>query len=155
MDNKNKANIDALWAKYQKTLEMLNDALEKLEQKPKEVEKIVEVERVVEVPVTEWVEVPVDKIVEKVINLSDEERKQYEDRIEELENKVESLLHKKPKDYWGKPKNPSKKTIDDMTYEQQTEQRYFRLVHEVRQGKLDINSLSHAERTIIEKLLNE
>ena len=38
--------IDDLYAKYQKTLELLNDALDQLAEKPKEVEveKIVEVE---------------------------------------------------------------------------------------------------------------
>jgi len=44
-DDKQK-QIDALYAKYQKTLELLDDALDQLAQKPKEVEveKIVEVE---------------------------------------------------------------------------------------------------------------
>ena len=44
-DDKQK-QIDELYAKYQKTLELLNDALDQLAQKPKEVEveKIVEVE---------------------------------------------------------------------------------------------------------------
>ena len=44
-DNKQK-QIDDLYAKYQKTLELLNDALDQLAEKPKEVEveKIVEVE---------------------------------------------------------------------------------------------------------------
>ena len=44
-DDKQK-QIDQLYAKYQKTLELLNDALDQLAQKPKEVEveKIVEVE---------------------------------------------------------------------------------------------------------------
>lgn len=148
-NNKAKLSLDALWAKYQKTLEMLDDALEKLSQKPKEVERIVEVERVVEVPVTEWVEVP----VEKIKDISDEERRKYLDRIAELEQEIQSF--KSNKGYWGKPKNPSKKLIDDLTYEQQTEQRYYRLVQEVKNGKLDINTLSHAEQAIIEKMLNE
>ena len=44
-DDKQK-QIDELYAKYQKTLELLNDALDQLAEKPKEVEveKIVEVE---------------------------------------------------------------------------------------------------------------
>ena len=44
-DDKQK-QIDDLYAKYQKTLELLNDALDQLALKPKEVEveKIVEVE---------------------------------------------------------------------------------------------------------------
>lgn len=45
-DDKQK-QIDELYAKYQKTLELLNDALDQLAQKPKEVE--VEVEKIVEV----------------------------------------------------------------------------------------------------------
>ena len=45
-DDKQK-QIDDLYAKYQKTLELLNDALDQLAEKPKEVEveKIVEVEK--------------------------------------------------------------------------------------------------------------
>ena len=42
-----------------------------------------------------------------------------------------------------------------MTYEQKTEQRYQRLVQEVRSGNLNINSLTHAEAEIVNKLLNE
>tara|TARA_S200002703_G_scaffold7431_1_gene7742 strand:- start:5715 stop:5945 length:231 start_codon:yes stop_codon:yes gene_type:complete len=44
-DDKQK-QIDSLYAKYQKTLELLDDALDQLAEKPKEVEveKIVEVE---------------------------------------------------------------------------------------------------------------
>ena len=49
---KNKIGVEALWKKYQHTLELLADALERLEKKPKEIE----------LPVTEFVEVP--KIVE-------------------------------------------------------------------------------------------
>jgi len=147
MDSKNKTNIEALWAKYQKTLEMLDDALERLEQKPKEVERIVEVERVVEVPVTEWVEVPVDK----VIDITQQERQKYEQKIVELEQEIKTL--KSNKGYWGKPKT-SKKIIDDMTYEQQTEQRYHRLVQEVKAKKLDINLLSDQEQLIVKRIID-
>lgn len=147
MDNKNKANIDALWAKYQKTLEMLNDALEQLEQKPKEVERIVEVERVVEVPVTEWVEVP----VEKIKDISEEERRKYLDRIAELEHEIKDL--KQGKSYWGNPKL-SKKIVDDNVYQQQTEQRYAKIVKEIKAGKLDINMLSDSEQIIVQRILD-
>ena len=46
MSQDKQKQIDALYAKYQKTLELLDDALDQLAQKPKEVEveKIVEVE---------------------------------------------------------------------------------------------------------------
>jgi len=46
MSEDKQKQIDALYAKYQKTLELLDDALDQLAQKPKEVEveKIVEVE---------------------------------------------------------------------------------------------------------------
>jgi len=145
-------SLDALWTKYQKTLEMLDDALEKLAQKPKEVERIVEVERVVEVPVTEWVEVPVDKVVD----ISDQERKKYETRIKELEQQLENLNYiKKPKkDYWGQSKQ-NKRKIDDLTYDQQVEQRYQRLLKEVKSGTININSLTPAEQVIINGLMNE
>jgi len=151
MDSKNKKNIDALWAKYQKTLEMLDDALERLEQKPKEVikevEKIVEVEKVVEVPVTEWVEVP----VEKIKDISDEERRKYLDRIAELEHEIKDL--KQGKSYWGNPKI-SKKIVDDNVYQQQTEQRYAKIVKEIKAGKLDINMLSDSEQIIVQRILD-
>ena len=46
-----KESIDNIWKRYAKTLKLLSNALEELEKKPKEViiEKIVEVEKVVEV----------------------------------------------------------------------------------------------------------
>ena len=46
-----KESIDNIWEKYAKTLKLLSNALDELDKKPKEVivEKIVEVEKVVEV----------------------------------------------------------------------------------------------------------
>ena len=44
MTNKKQEAVDTLWVKYKKTLEMLNNALDELEKKPKEVEVIKEVE---------------------------------------------------------------------------------------------------------------
>ena len=46
-----KESIDNIWEKYAETLKLLSNALDELEKKPKEViiEKIVEVEKVVEV----------------------------------------------------------------------------------------------------------
>ena len=52
-------------------------------------------------------------------------------------------------------KNISKKSIDDLTAEQKIEQRYQRLVEEVRAGKLDLQTLTHAEAEIVQKLINE
>ena len=66
-DDKQK-QIDDLYAKYQKTLELLNDALDQLALKPKEVE----VEKIVE--------------VEADIDLA------TPDAIAELEQKVESKI---------------------------------------------------------------
>ena len=66
-DDKQK-QIDDLYAKYQKTLELLNDALDQLAEKPKEVE----VEKIVE--------------VEADIDLA------TPDAITELEQKVESKI---------------------------------------------------------------
>ena len=66
-DDKQK-QIDELYAKYQKTLELLNDALDQLAEKPKEVE----VEKIVE--------------VEADIDLA------TPDAIAELEQKVESKI---------------------------------------------------------------
>ena len=39
--------------------------------------------------------------------------------------------------------------------EQKIEQRYYRLMLEVKEGKLDINTLTHAEQEVVAKLLNE
>ena len=159
-NEKNKHSIEALWKKYQHTLEMLADALERLERKPKEiikeVEKIVEVEQIKEVPVTEFVEVPKIVEVEVVKELTAEQKAVYEQQIADLKHEIEQLKSQQQPniDYWGRPKT-SKKHVDDLTYEQQTEQRYQRLVHEVRSGSLNINSLTHAEAEIVNKLLNE
>ena len=143
-NQKNKSGIEALWKKYQHTLELLSDALERLEQKPKEIE----------IPVTEFVEVP--KIIEKekLVDLSHEQREQYEERILALQNEIDQLKTKNI-DYWGRPKNPSKHILDTQTAEYKIEQRYYRLMLEVKEGKLDINTLTHAEQEVVAKLLNE
>ncbi len=143
-NQKNKIGIEALWKKYQHTLELLADALERLEQKPKEIQ----------IPVTEFVEVP--KIVEKekLVDLSHEQREQYEQRIQSLQNEIDQLKTKNI-DYWGRPKNPSKHILDTPTAEHKIEQRYYRLMLEVKEGKLDINTLTHAEQEVVAKLLNE
>lgn len=158
-NEKNKLGLDALWKKYQKTLEMLNDALEQLEKKPKEVEKIVEVEQIKEVPVTEFVEVPKIVEVEVVKEITAEQKAQYETRIAELENEIQQLKenqYTKPLpniDYWGRPKNPSKRLVDEQFAEQKLKEKYQRLVEEVKNGKLDINTLTNAEQEIVTKLL--
>ena len=144
-NQKNKLGIDALWKKYQHTLELLADALERLEAKPKEIE----------IPVTEFVEVP--KIVEGEVvkELTLEQKDAYEKQIAELKKQIQDLQAQKPNiDYWGRPKT-SIKTLDDRTYEQQLEQRYERLVQEIKAGTLDINALDRAEAEIVKQLLNE
>lgn len=146
MQNKNKIGIEALWKKYQHTLELLADALERLEQKPKEVE----------LPVTEFVEVPKIVEVEVVKELTAEQKALYEKQIADLKQEIAQLKSQQPNiDYWGRPKHTTKKPIDDMTAEQKVEQRYQRLVEEVRSGRLDIQTLTHAEADIVNKLLNE
>ena len=143
-NQKNKLGIEALWKKYQHTLELLADALERLEAKPKEIE----------IPITEYVEVP--KIVEKekLIDLSHQQREEYEQKIRDLQNQIDQLTSKNI-DYWGRPKNPSKHSLDTTTAEHKIEQRYYRLMLEVKEGKLDINTLTHAEQEVVAKLLNE
>ena len=155
-NEKNKLGIDALWKKYQHTLELLADALERLERKPKEVERIVEVEQIKEVPVTEFVEVPKIVEVEVVKELTAEQKAHYEKQIADLRAEIDQLKSQPTNiDYWGRPKHTSKKLIDDMTAEQKIEQRYRRLVDEVKSGRLDIQTLTHAEAEIVNKLLNE
>jgi len=144
-NQKNKLGIDALWKKYQHTLELLADALERLEAKPKEIE----------IPVTEFVEVPKIVEVEVVKELTLEQKDAYEKQIIELKKQIQDLQTQKPNiDYWGRPKT-SIKTLDDRTYEQQLEQRYERLVQEIKAGTLDINALDRAEAEIVKQLLNE
>lgn len=51
MISKHQASIDELWQKYAKALELLNDTLDELAKKPKEVVVEKEVERIVEVDI--------------------------------------------------------------------------------------------------------
>ena len=142
---KNKIGVEALWKKYQHTLELLADALERLEKKPKEVE----------LPVTEFVEVPKIVEVEVIKELTAEQKAYYEKQISDLKNEIAKLRSQQPNiDYWGRPKHSSN-ALDDMTAEQKIEQRYQRLVEEVKAGRLDIQTLTHAEAEIVNKLLNE
>jgi len=143
---KNKIGVEALWKKYQHTLELLADALERLEKKPKEIE----------LPVTEFVEVPKIVEVEVIKELTAEQKAYYEKQISDLKNEIAKLRSQKPNiDYWGRPKHSSNKSLDDMTAEQKIEQRYQRLVEEVKAGRLDIQTLTHAEAEIVNKLINE
>jgi len=143
---KNKIGVEALWKKYQHTLELLADALERLEKKPKEVE----------LPVTEFVEVPKIVEVEVIKELTAEQKAYYEKQISDLKNEIAKLRSQQPNiDYWGRPKHSSNKSLDDMTAEQKIEQRYQRLVEEVKAGRLDVQTLTHAEAEIVNKLLNE
>ena len=152
MQNKNKQSIDALWKKYQHTLELLADALSRLEQKP----KVVEIEQIKEVPVTEFVEVPKIVEVEVIKELTAEQKAYYEKQIDDLKKEITHLKAQRPNvDYWGRPKATSSKALDDTTAEQKVEQRYRRLVEEVKAGRLDIQTLTHAEAEIVNKLLNE
>lgn len=145
-NEKNKQSINALWKKYQHTLELLADALERLERKPKEVE----------IPVTEFVEVPKIVEVEVVKELTAEQKAYYEKQIANLQEEINKLKTNQPNiDYWGRPKSSSKHLVDNQTAEQKLEERYKRLVHEVRSGNLNINSLTHAEAEIVNRLLNE
>lgn len=144
-NEKNKQSIEALWKKYQHTLELLADALERLERKPKEVE----------IPVTEFVEVPKIVEVEVIKELTAEQKAHYEEQITNLKNEIERLKTQTTNiDYWGRPKS-STKTVNDLTYEQKTEQRYQRLVQEVKNGSLNINSLTPAEAEIVNRIINE
>lgn len=144
-NEKNKLGIDALWKKYQHTLELLADALERLERKPIEVE----------IPVTEFVEVPKIVEVEVIKELTTEQKAHYEQQIADLKQQIDQLKSQQPNiDYWGRPKT-SKKLVNDTTYEQKTEQRYHRLVQEVMAGNININSLTPAEAEIVNRIINE
>tara|TARA_R100001015_G_C4420639_1_gene21381 strand:+ start:52 stop:471 length:420 start_codon:yes stop_codon:yes gene_type:complete len=133
--------LEALWVKYRKTLEQLHNTLDELDKKPTTVKEYIEVPKIVE--------------VEVIKDLSAEQRDAYEKRILELEQK---LVPAEPdpipnSDYWGRPKT-SKKILTDEEYEAQSERRYKRLVAEVKNGSLDINTLSNAEQIIVKRLLD-
>ena len=141
----NRQGIDALWKKYQTVLQQLADALERLKQQPREIIK--------ELPVTEYIEVPKIVEVEVIKELTQEQKASYENQIAELKSQIQQLQSQTPNiDYWGRPKT-SKRNVNDLTYEQQTEQRYLRLVQEVKLGRFDINNLTPAEAEIVNKLL--
>jgi hypothetical protein len=108
-ENKIQEALDDLWIRYGKTLSSLNDALDQLDKKPKEVivekeievevEKIVEVERKVEVPkevvVTREVEVPgperivevpgPERIVERIVEVEVPGPERIVEKIVEVE----------------------------------------------------------------------
>lgn len=69
MEDKQK-QIDELYSKYQKTLELLSDALDQLAQKPKEieVEKIVEVEADINLDTPESIAELEKKVEQKLAN---------------------------------------------------------------------------------------
>ena len=73
-----KESIDNIWEKYAETLKLLSSALDELEKKPKEViiEKIVEVEKVVEV---------------QGHNMYPLKTQSYELRIKQLESQIQGL----------------------------------------------------------------
>ena len=73
-----KESIDNIWKRYAKTLKLLSNALDELDKKPKEVivEKIVEVEKVVEV---------------QGPNMYPLKEQGYELRIKQLESQISGL----------------------------------------------------------------
>lgn len=99
-------------------------------------------------------------LLNSALDKLEQQKNHYENVIADLKEQLKKQDSTKTSrtpniDYWGRPKNPSKKLIDDLTYEQQTEQKFQRLVNEVKSGKLDINNLTHAEQDIVKRLLNE
>ena len=75
MSEDKQKQIDALYAKYQKTLELLNDALDQLAQKPKEVEveKIVEVEADIDLATPDAIAELERKVEQKVASNAERE----------------------------------------------------------------------------------
>ena len=80
MTNKKQETVDTLWVKYRKTLEMLNDALDELEKKPKEVEVIKEVE--------------IEKEIEKIVEVEADIDLSTPSDVAKLEKKIEDRLNK-------------------------------------------------------------
>jgi len=148
MSDNIKKELDTLWIKYQKTLEMLDQTLDELDKKPKEVE----------IPITEYVEVPKIVEVEVVKDIAQETKDAYERQIADLQAQLNTKNLPQPgTDYWRRPKNPnpSKKLISDEAAESLASQKYQKIVNLVREGMLDINTLTVAEQEIVKKLLDE
>lgn len=101
--------LDDLWERYGNTLSMLDDALNQLEKKPKEVivevEKVIEkevpvevekiTEKIVEKPVEVEKIVEVEKVVEKIVKVRDEK---VIDSLHKKIRELEELLQQKPKE---------------------------------------------------------
>ena len=81
MSDNIKQELDTLWIKYQKTLEMLDQTLDELEQKPKEIQ----------IPITEYVEVPKIVEVEIVKDISQDTRDSYELQIADLKEQLQTM----------------------------------------------------------------
>jgi hypothetical protein len=102
MSDNIKQELDTLWIKYQKTLEMLDQTLDELEQKPKEIQ----------IPITEYVEVPKIVEVEIVKDISQDTRDSYELQIADLKEQLQTMqTATQQRDYWGHPKKTSNKIV--------------------------------------------
>ena len=146
---RNKEIVDNIWRRYEQTLKLLVSALEELAVKPKEIikEKIVYRAR----PGDERLHV-------NTINLAGDQAEAYENKIKELEKKIQELTPATPTptpnmDYWGRPK-ASTKEVDDANYEKRVEKKFARILKEVKAGSLDINTLNNQEQEIIRRMLN-
>ena len=138
MSTKNQHTLDSLWIKYQKTLEVLNDTLDELEETKQLVANLQK--QAVE--------------PKEVVTDAKETKTQVAELKTQIVTKQEVVTD--AKDYWGRPKVVgNSKSKDELSYEAQTKLKFDRIVKEVRAGALDINTLSHAEQVIVRKLLNE
>ena len=146
--------LDNLWERYGNTLSMLDDALERLEKKPKEVIKEIEVEKVIEKIVE--VEVPVEVEKETVVTVEKEvpgpERiveVKVEDttKIKQLEKTISALEKKLA----VKPKETIREVVVPMASKQ--EKAFREQIEQLEKRIQDLIEDEHKEVIIKEKIV--
>jgi hypothetical protein len=146
--------LDNLWERYGNTLSMLDDALGRLEKKPKEVIKEIEVEKVIEKIVE--VEVPVEVEKETVVTVEKEvpgpERiveVTVEDttKIKQLENTISTLEEQLA----VKPKETIREVVVPMASKQ--EKAFIDQISQLEKRIKDLIEDEHKEVIIKEKIV--
>jgi len=88
------------------------------------------------------------------INLAGDQAEQYEKRIKELEAQVQELIAKEPiSSSSSTVTKSSKKETNEMSYEATVQKRFDKLMKEVRAGRLDINTLTPQDQSVIRQML--
>jgi len=129
-----KQTLSNIWQRYEQTLKLLLHTLNQLAQKQKEIIK--------------------ERLHVNTINLAGDQAEQYEKRIKELEAQVQELIAKEPiSSSSSTVTKSSKKETNEMSYEATVQKRFDKLMKEVRAGRLDINTLTPQDQSVIRQML--